>query len=60
MNEPREAELIRAARTLRCMGEVQGFRDYLRDTGETPTGPVNAALLERERAVMPGGFRGKP
>lgn len=51
MDDTRERELIRAARTLRCKGEIEGFRQQLAAQGETPTGPLNAALLERERDV---------
>ena len=51
MTEAREAELIRAARTLRCRGEIEGFRAQLAAQGETLTGPLVAALLQRERAV---------
>ncbi|MFP5511191.1 MAG: hypothetical protein ACLGIP_18905 [Alphaproteobacteria bacterium] len=58
MNDDRERHLIGMARTLRCRGEIDGFRDQLRDQGETITGRLMAALAERERAVMPGGIRG--
>jgi hypothetical protein len=49
MNDARETHLIRMARTLRCKGEVAGFRAQLADQGETVTGALMAALVERER-----------
>ena len=58
MDEARERHLVRMARSLRCKGEIEGFRNQLRDQGETITGRLMAALAERERAVMPGGIRG--
>lgn len=58
MDDTRERELIRAASTLRCRGEIEGFRKQLAAQGEKPTGALNAALLERERSVMPGVIRG--
>lgn len=51
MDDAREAHLVRMARTLRCKGEIAGFRKQLADQGEKPTGPLQVALLERERAV---------
>lgn len=51
MNEEREAELLRAVRFLNDKGQVKGFRKYLADQGETPTGPLKAALDEQERKV---------
>lgn len=51
MTDAREAHLIRMARTLRCKGEIAGFRAQLADQGETVTGRLQVALVERERAV---------
>ena len=45
MDENRERELLRAIPRLRCAGEVDGFRWWLGETGEKPTGPVEAALV---------------
>lgn len=51
MTEIREAHLIRMARTLRCRGEIAGFRAQLAQQGETITGRLQLALAERERAT---------
>ncbi len=51
MDESREAHLVRMARTLRCKAEIAGFRKQLADQGETITGRLQVALVERERAV---------
>lgn len=51
MTEDRERHLIGMARTLRCKGQIEGFRNQLRDQGEMPSGALVAALIERERAV---------
>lgn len=50
MDDRREAHLIRMARTLRCKGQIEGFRAQLADQGETITGRPAVALVERERA----------
>lgn len=51
MTEDRERHLICMARTLRCRGEIDGFRNQLREQGEVPTGALVAALVERERVT---------
>lgn len=51
MTDEREAELLRAVRFLNDKGQVAGFRKYLADQGETPTGPLKAALDDQERSV---------
>lgn len=51
MTPDRERELIRAVAALRCKGEMEGFRNKLAEDGEVPTGPLNHALLERERGM---------
>ena len=50
MTDARETHLIRMARTLRCRGEIEGFRQQIADQGETITGALMAALVDRERA----------
>lgn len=50
MTSEREAHLIRMARTLRCTGQIEGFRAQLREQSEALTGALMAALVERERA----------
>lgn len=50
MTDARETHLIRMARTLRCRGEIEVFRQQIADQGETITGALMAALVERERA----------
>lgn len=47
MTETREAELLRAVPTLRCAGQIEGFRAQLADQGETITGAVEAALVRQ-------------
>lgn len=49
MTDARESHLIRTARTLRCKDEIAGFRQQIADQGETVTGALMAALVERER-----------
>jgi hypothetical protein len=51
MTEAREAELLRAVPTLRCAGEIQGFRAQLEEQGEKPTGAVEAALVRQAERV---------
>ncbi len=51
MDDARERHLIAMARTLRCRGEIEGFRAQLRAQGEAPTGDLMAALIERERTA---------
>lgn len=58
MTEDRERELLCHVPTLRCAEEIGGFRAQLAAQGETPSGALQVRLLERERAVMPGGIRG--
>lgn len=53
MDDRREAHLIRMARTLRCMREVEGFRAQLAAQGEQITGRLLAALIERETRLKP-------
>ena len=48
MTEARERELIRAAGTLRCKGEIEGFRAQMAEQGEQPTGALAAALVKQE------------
>ena len=52
MTDARETHLIRMARTLRCRGEIEGFRQQIADQGETITGALMAALVDRDRAAM--------
>ena len=47
MSEAREAELLRAVPRLHCAGEIQGFRWWLGETGEKPTGALEAALVRQ-------------
>ena len=47
MSEAREAELLRAVPRLHCPGEIAGFRWWLGETGEKPTGAVEAALVRQ-------------
>lgn len=51
MDEARERHLIGQVSTLRCKGQIEGFRSMLAEQGEKPTGPLQAALMDRERAV---------
>jgi hypothetical protein len=51
MDEARERHLLSQVPTLRCKGQIEGFRKMLADQGETPTGPLQAALLSREKAL---------
>lgn len=51
MTEARETELIRIAATLRCNGQIAGFRKQLRDAGETITGALEAALIRQTARV---------
>ena len=41
------AELLRAVPRLHCPGEIAGFRWWLGETGEKPTGAVEAALVRQ-------------
>lgn len=50
MTDDRKRHLLRMIRTLRCKGEVEGFRDQLKQQGEM-TGELVTALIERERQV---------
>lgn len=50
MTEDRERELLRHVPTLRCKGQIDGFRRQISDQGETVTGRLEVALIERERA----------
>ncbi len=58
MTDARERELIDAVRRLNCPGEIAGLRGALAEAGEKLTAALMVALADRERAVMPGGFRG--
>lgn len=51
MDEARERELLRAVPRLRCAGEIEGFRMWLNETGEKPTGAVEAALVRQAERV---------
>jgi len=51
MTEAREAELLRAVPTLRCAGEIEGFRAQLAEQGEKPTGALEAALVRQAGRV---------
>ncbi len=57
MTDTRERELLDAVRRLNCPSEIEGFRGALVEQGEY-VGAVKIRLDDRERAVMPGGFRG--
>ena len=52
MGEAREAELLRAVPRLHCAGEIQGFRWWLGETGEKPTGALEAALVRQADRVV--------
>ena len=47
MTEARERELLRAVPRLHCAGEIEGFRWWLGETGEKPTGALEAALVRQ-------------
>jgi hypothetical protein len=49
MTEDREAELLRQVPTLRCLEQIEGFRDQIAAQGETVTAGLMAAL-ERQAA----------
>lgn len=51
MTEARENELLRAVPTLRCAGQIEGFRAQLAEQGEKPTGALEAALLKQSERV---------
>lgn len=51
MDETRERELLRAVPTLRCRGQIEGFRAQLADQGEKPTGAVEAAIVRQAERV---------
>jgi len=51
MTEARERELLRAVPTLRCAGEIEGFRAQLAEQGEKPTGALEAALVRQAGRV---------
>ena len=51
MDETRERELMRAVPTLRCRGQIEGFRAQLADQGEKPTGAVEAAIVRQAERV---------
>ena len=44
MNEARVADLLAKVHTLRCLEELRGFREQLRDQGEQMTAAVFTAL----------------
>lgn len=50
MDEARERHLLGMIRTLRCKGQIEGFRGQLKEQGEM-TGTIAVALIERERQV---------
>ena len=47
ISEARERELLRAVPRLHCAGEIEGFRWWLGETGEKPTGALEAALVRQ-------------
>jgi len=51
MTDARERELIAAVAKLACRGEITGFRKQISDQGETITGPLQHALLAREKGL---------
>ena len=51
MDDARERHLLTQVSTLRCKGQIEGFRKMLADQGETITGRLMAALVDRERSV---------
>ena len=51
ISEAREADLLRAVPTLRCRGQIEGFRAQLADQGEKPTGALEAALVRQAERV---------
>ena len=51
MDEARERHLVRMARSLRCKGEIEGFRNQLREQGEEPTTAIFAALIRQADIV---------
>lgn len=51
ISEAREAELLRAVPRLHCPGEIAGFCLWLNETGEKPTGAVEAALVRQSERV---------
>lgn len=51
ISEARENELLRAVPRLHCAGEIEGFRWWLGETGEKPTGAVEAALVRQAERV---------
>ena len=51
ISEAREADLLRAVPTLRCRGQIAGFRAQLAEQGEKPTGAVEAALVRQAERV---------
>jgi len=51
MTESRERELLRAVPTLRCKGQIEGFRAQLAEQGETPTAALYQALLKQSERV---------
>lgn len=51
MSEARERELLRAVPRLHCAGEIEGFRWWLGETGEKPTGALEAALVRQAERV---------
>jgi len=51
MTEARERELLRAVPTLRCKGQIEGFRSQMADQGEKPTGALEAALVRQAERV---------
>ena len=51
MTETRERELLRAVPTLRCRGQIEGFRAQLAEQGEKPTGALESALVRQAGRV---------
>ncbi len=51
MTAEREAELLRAIPTLRCTGQIDGFRAQLREQAETPTAALYQAMLKQSERV---------
>ena len=51
ISEARERELLRAVPRLHCAGEIEGFRWWLGETGEKPTGALEAALVRQAERV---------
>lgn len=51
MTEERERELLRHVPTLRCAGEMEGFRAQLAAQGETPSAGLLQALTRQSERI---------